>query len=559
MQLPTEELGGPGDELPDALRRAGMSEMTGWLYVGSHDWSASLFLEAGRIRLATFRSREGLEAVTELASMLPASEYIFETERPAPTRRTLNLSVGELLSLLELARSNGVVDEGSELASVVPQLLLPLDGPNAADTAYFSPAMQKTLRDIDGRRTVAQIVAFRDSRAVLGHLKMLVDLGLISLTRLSANTPARAPVTRLPVLAAGVCPLLGLATEPASHLDRPSSGHSCFASGRPVALALMQQRSVCLTGSHLSCPLLAAATVASASDAEVAMIGSAGDVTDRTTRTWVPRRIAGLMNPRIMQAALALATLIVVTVGANVVISHLRNAASAEQTSSIATVAPTLVPTPAATPEPVDVPPPPPASVPALVNPRTFLHDTFSDNSQNWPNTPQGVAWLQPGGYVLATRQAGQFVALAIPRTEVFGDVTLRATFTKLSGLDGGGYGFILRDQGPGPRDGANQNGRYYVVEVGDKGQVGVWRRDSDHWTDVLPWTDTGAARQGEATNQLEVRSSGDRMTVSVNGVDVQTVTDGALPYGGVGLFVGGDQNQVLVQDLTVLAPGASS
>jgi hypothetical protein len=125
--------------------------------------------------------------------------------------------------------------------------------------------------------------------------------------------------------------------------------------------------------------------------------------------------------------------------------------------------------------------------------------------------------------------------------------------------LDGGGYGFILHDQGPGPRDGVNQNGRYYAVEIGDKGQIGIWRRDGDRWTDILPWTDASAVKPGEATNQLEIRASGDRMTVSVNGTDVQTVSDGALPFGGAGLFVGGDQNQVLVQDLTIQAPGNGS
>ena len=56
------------------------------------------------------------------------------------------------------------------------------------------------------------------------------------------------------------------------------------------------------------------------------------------------------------------------------------------------------------------------------------------------------------------------------------------ATFRKLIGPTGGGYGIIVRDQSPTLRDGASQDGRYVVLEVGDKGEVGMWRREADHF-----------------------------------------------------------------------------
>jgi len=59
-------------------------------------------------------------------------------------------------------------------------------------------------------------------------------------------------------------------------------------------------------------------------------------------------------------------------------------------------------------------------------------------------------------------------------------DVLVTATFHKADGPPGGGYGIIVRDQGPGSRDGLNQGGHYYVLEVGDSGEVGIWRRDED-------------------------------------------------------------------------------
>ena len=45
------------------------------------------------------------------------------------------------------------------------------------------------------------------------------------------------------------------------------------------------------------------------------------------------------------------------------------------------------------------------------------------------------------------------------------------ATFRKTGGPPGGGYGLVIRDQGPAPRDGVNQNDEAYVMEAGDQGE----------------------------------------------------------------------------------------
>src|SRR5438552_4090103 len=76
------------------------------------------------------------------------------------------------------------------------------------------------------------------------------------------------------------------------------------------------------------------------------------------------------------------------------------------------------------------------------------------------------------GGYLLTARQPGQFVALGVPLTEALRDVVVSASFHKVAGPAGGGFGLIVRDQGPDARDGQSQAGRYYVFEVGDKGEV---------------------------------------------------------------------------------------
>ena len=215
-------------------------------------------------------------------------------------------------------------------------------------------------------------------------------------------------------------------------------------------------------------------------------------------------------------------------------------AATVTAASSTASASATTAPTAAAT-----------TAAPA-VDEHTLFDDSFQDNQHAWPNNPQGTAWLTGGIYRIATREAGQFVAIGVPLPTVLGDTIVSATFHKLSGPAGGGYGLIVRDQGPGPLDGASQNGRYYVIEAGDKGEVGMWLRDNDRWIDLLPWQRSDAVRTGTAINELTVRAIGDRLSLLVNGAEVATRTDATLPSGHVGLFVGGDGNQVAVEHLAI-------
>jgi hypothetical protein len=184
-----------------------------------------------------------------------------------------------------------------------------------------------------------------------------------------------------------------------------------------------------------------------------------------------------------------------------------------------------------------------------------LFDERFATNSANWPSNPQGLGLFTNGGYRIATRQAGQFAAIGAPVSNVPADVAVTADFRKLGGPDGGGYGIIVRDQQQGPRDGSSQDGRYYVLEVGDKGEVGIWRRDGDHWVDLLPWQRSDAVKTGTAPNQLSVRAIGDTLSLSVNGTEVATKTDSTLSNGQVGVFVGGDGNQVALTRFTVQNP----
>jgi LysM repeat protein len=52
---------------------------------------------------------------------------------------------------------------------------------------------------------------------------------------------------------AGACPFLGLAADPASHFDFPSSEHRCRSAASPVYVELAHQGTYCLTSRHVSC------------------------------------------------------------------------------------------------------------------------------------------------------------------------------------------------------------------------------------------------------------------------------------------------------------------
>jgi hypothetical protein len=220
-----------------------------------------------------------------------------------------------------------------------------------------------------------------------------------------------------------------------------------------------------------------------------------------------------------------------------------------------ATVAPTAVPTQLA-PTAVAAGAPAGTTNTAATQPReTAVLDFAPDRRDGlgWPNQRQGVAWFDPDGYHLAARNAGQFVAVAVLSGDGLSDVSVTANFHKVGGPSGGGYGIIVGDQGPGPRDGINQSGTFFVFEVGDKGEVGVWRRDQDHWVDVLGWTPNPAARAGTGENTLVVQVANGQASFSVNGTDIPIQASGqTIISGRIGVFLGGDGNEAVLSRLQV-------
>jgi hypothetical protein len=115
-------------------------------------------------------------------------------------------------------------------------------------------------------------------------------------------------------------------------------------------------------------------------------------------------------------------------------------------------------------------------------------------------------------------------------------------------------YGLLLRDVGPGPRTGRDQTGRYYLARVDDRGLVGIWRRDPDRWFELAAWAPCASVRPGVATNEVSFEVVGGRLTLIVNGQTAASANDAVLDHGGVGLFVGGAGNAMLVERFVVHA-----
>ena len=230
--------------------------------------------------------------------------------------------------------------------------------------------------------------------------------------------------------------------------------------------------------------------------------------------------------------------------------------ATEPQATVIATeaIAAAREPVAAPTVQPTIAVPPAAAPVPASEL-HMLLDDRYAAGPQAWPGAPDATVWRGNGAFRLRASQPQHFVAVGIPGTDNLGDAIVTAAFHKVGGPAGGGYGLILRDQGPGPRDGLNQDGRFYVFEAGDQGKFGIWLREMDHWVDLLTWTPTGAIHQGTDSNELTVTATGDTMSFLINGIPVASQSDPMLHHGALSLFTGGDGNEVAVEHVTVRVP----
>jgi hypothetical protein len=191
-------------------------------------------------------------------------------------------------------------------------------------------------------------------------------------------------------------------------------------------------------------------------------------------------------------------------------------------------------------------------------NPAAFFQvvvdERFDGGAPGWANDPRTGVRLVPAGYRLTPPIDNQVLVIGAPVESSLRDVLIGATFRKLGNASGGVFGLFLRDNGPGPRDGRNQGGHYYVAQVDDRGEVGIWRREREGWVELAPWTPSASLRPAPASNDVSFEVVGGRLTFIVNGTPAASAHDTVLDHGGVGLIAAGIGNDVLVERYVVHA-----
>ena len=543
-------LGGIG--LPALVQLIGELHHSGTLELGNDGTTGRLAFEDGRLVAAEFGQEHGLPALASVARSLKDADFTFVEGAPSP-EQTLDFGPPELKSLLhrvmngefaaaEQAAHNAAAAEVElELEQPCPLLGFADDRerhyvrPTALHRCYASgaPSLVTSVeqRDLCLSGRFAACPRYRNWEA--------------------AQQPARAPE---PVAPVAVAPAPAVQERPAPVVQE-----------RPAPIPpepVIEQQPEPERAPEWSGDERLAATIA------------------KLRRRWsVTLDLRGL---EFMAIGVMLGVVLMFVVFV-VVLPALNNGA-AQKPSNVAAPAPALQTAPPVSqprtvptlsqpltpePRPTSVPTvaPTPTNPPRLPSPtaivavagvsagRPLMEVRFAQGpATGWIDNPPFALWSD-GAYRVQAVQPAKFVALGVPIDAPLIDVIISGTFRKTGGPPGGGYGLIVRDQAREPRDVESQEGQFYVLETGDEGDFGIWRRDGDHWVDLVPWQYSPGVRTGGSPNDLAVRAVGSSLTFVVNGAQLASISDRTLVAGGVGIFVGGDYNQVAVDRFSIALP----
>ncbi len=578
---------------------------TGVLRLSEGAWNGELAFDEGTLISATLGTTRGLDALTACVLMLGNSEFQF-VEATTDVDRNISLSTDQLRRHLEqLPATSGEQHPPVPSLDVVPRPANDSNGSAAAEELVLDRTAMQVLVLVDGQRTVREIIGERPIVPVLRSLAQLAQHGLI---KIEEGTPATAaallpvapgPSAEVPTADAnilGTCPLLGYADDRDRHYSRPTALHRCYATEAPSLISSQDQRDLCFGGRNATCPRYQAAvhrgeptseTIAvprgmpagvAARLAAAQSMKLAGPAADEVP-AWLgaeaaaPRKAPAPVRParpriggRFLIAGGAVLGLIVIA--AVLMVLPLLFQPQLVQPLPTPAVGFTAVPATAAPPRPTE----PlavltsvltqPTNAPTRLATATTVATLASalldirfaaGPRKEWLENLPFVGW-RDGAYRLTANQAKRFVAVAAPLIAP-DDVVVSATLRKTGGPPGGGYGVILRNQVAESLNGINQTFDGYVLETGDLGEFGIWRREGDRWVDLVPWSRSQAVRQGGSPNEISVRATGTVLAFTINGIEVARVDDGVLSHGGVGVFAGGDNNEVALDRFTVQIP----
>jgi hypothetical protein len=469
--------------------------LTGRLRVSQDGWTGDVSLDQGEIVAAEFGTERGWPALEAILLVLLDGQCTFSQEAPT-VEPNVTPSVDTLENRLTQAvqRRARIVGTVPSLAAVPQMREPPADWRAGADVTLPRSALS-TLIAVDGHRTVGELCLGHRLARTLEDLALLVDLGLVAIVAPAGPTGppggARPPVSAPSAESQPPSPRVWGHQSGLQNSARHtlSSLVHTLHDGREMLLTSAKQ-----PGREARWFVLALCLTAIA----IGLVLSLQAVVGRTAASTTA---LGLDSP----------------------LGAAQGGPAAAQVNSSSSS-----------------------------KPRVLLDERFASGPGDWPNNPQSTAWLADGAYRLGVRQPGQFVAVGAPVVPPSADVVVSATLRKSGGPPGSGYGLIVRDQGPAPRDGLNQTGNFYVLVVNDRGEVGMSRREGDHWVELLPWTPSEAVHPGTAANELIALAVGPQLGLVVNGTLVASREDRTLTTGAVGLYVGGDESEVTVERLRV-------
>ena len=184
-----------------------------------------------------------------------------------------------------------------------------------------------------------------------------------------------------------------------------------------------------------------------------------------------------------------------------------------------------------------------------------LFHDDFTGEQDcGWVLYNQGgaVTTIEEGAFRISTSQPGQ-IWWSNPERQ-FDNVVITTQARQLSGPDDNAYGIICRYQ--------NEENFYLFLISGD-GYYAIGKYQSGT-AQVIYLSGDGrfqfsdVINQGVATNQIRAVCNGNELSLSVNGLPLETVTDPTFVTGDVGLGVSTLEPGTAVvefDDLLVLAP----
>lgn len=203
-------------------------------------------------------------------------------------------------------------------------------------------------------------------------------------------------------------------------------------------------------------------------------------------------------------------------------------------------------------PAPTATPAPTPTVTPAARPGDVLLTDNFNDPAAGFlprssPDPARYLLGYADGEYMIRRVDASYTGASTADLPGIYGDASI-AIDARLVGTPGNAYVRVsCREQ-------AGTDSEYRLAVRPGSREFRLERRDRGRATALLDWRASPAIRDGNQTNRLELICAGDRITASINGVEVGSVADDTYKQGRmeIGLFSTGVTSEARFDNLVV-------